>query len=280
MNIRRIILPILLVTCIFAGIAANPDIQAFKGKVKDGYNFWLYTPASAAADNDSTGTPLLIFLHGASLCGKNLDRVKRYGTIDAISMGRELDAYVVAPQNPGGAWSPRRIMNIVDYIEKNHRIDTTRIYVLGMSLGGYGTLDLAATYPDRIAAAIAMCGGASVTDLSGLSRLPLWIIHGTGDRAVTVAQSDRVVEAVNAGRDSSDTVRLTYDRIKGMNHSRPARLFYRKEIYDWLLSHSLTDSLRAAKPTFPLTEQVFQSAYDGLKAPARRSHRRHSRRRR
>lgn len=270
MKIRRIILPILLLACFVVAIAANPDIKAVKGQVADGYNFWLYTPATAAADSDSVGTPVVIFLHGASLCGRNLERVKRYGTIDAITHGRELDAYVIAPQNPGGAWSPRRVMNIVDYLCRDHNVDTTRIYVLGMSLGGYGTLDLAATYPDKIAAAIAMCGGASVSDLSGLAKLPLWIIHGTADRAVTVAQSDRVVQAIECGRDSSDTVRLTYDRIKGMNHSRPARLFYRMDIYDWLMSHSLTDSLRAAKPTFPLTDQVFQTAYKDLKFPTRR----------
>lgn len=274
MKIRRIILPILLLACFVVAIAANPDIKAVKGQVADGYNFWLYTPATAAAKVDSVGTPVVIFLHGASLCGSNLDRVKRYGTIDAITHGRELDAYVIAPQNPGGAWSPRRVMNIVDYLCRDHNVDTTRIYVLGMSLGGYGTLDLAATYPDKIAAAIAMCGGASVSDLSGLAKLPLWIIHGTADRAVTVAQSDRVVQAIECGRDSSDMVRLTYDRIKGMNHSRPARLFYRMDIYDWLMSHSLTDSLRAAKPTFPLTDQVFQTAYKDLKFPTRRKRRR------
>lgn len=274
MKIRRIILPILLLACFVVAIAANPDIKAVKGKVADGYNFWLYTPATAAAKGDSVGTPVVIFLHGASLCGSNLDRVKRYGTIDAITHGRELNAYVIAPQNPGGAWSPRRVMNIVDYLCRDHNVDTTRIYVLGMSLGGYGTLDLAATYPDKIAAAIAMCGGASVSDLSGLAKLPLWIIHGTADRAVTVAQSDRVVQAIECGRDSSDTVRLTYDRIMGMNHSRPARLFYRMDIYDWLMSHSLTDSLRAAKPTFPLTDQVFQTAYKDLKFPTRRKRRR------
>lgn len=274
MKIRRIILPILLLACFVVAIAANPDIKAVKGQVADGYNFWLYTPATAAADSDSVGTPVVIFLHGASLCGRNLERVKRYGTIDAITHGRELDAYVIAPQNPGGAWSPRRVMNIVDYLCRDHNVDTTRIYVLGMSLGGYGTLDLAATYPDKIAAAIAMCGGASVSDLSGLAKVPLWIIHGTADRAVTVAQSDRVVQAIECGRDSSDTVRLTYDRIKGMNHSRPARLFYRMDIYDWLMSHSLTDSLRAAKPTFPLTEQVFSTAYKDLKFPPRRKRRR------
>lgn len=270
MNLRRIILPLLLLACFVVAFAANPDIKAVKGQVADGYNFWLYTPATAAADGDSVGTPVVIFLHGASLCGNNLDRVKRYGTIDAITHGRELDAYVIAPQNPGGAWSPRRVMNVVDYVRRDHNIDSTRIYVLGMSLGGYGTLDLAATYPDKIAAAIAMCGGASVKNLSGLAKLPLWIIHGTADRAVTIAQSDRVVQAIESGRDSCDTVRLTYDRVKGMDHGRPARLLYRRDIYDWLLSHSLTDSLRASKPTFPLTDQVFQTAYKDLKFSGQR----------
>lgn len=274
---KRVIFSIFLCAFLMTAAAAVPDIQAVKGKVKDGYDFWLYTPRGA--DSDSLGKPLVIFLHGASLCGRNLDKVRRYGTLDAIAMGRHLDAYVIAPQNPGGAWNPRRIMNIVDYVEQGRNIDTTRIYALGMSLGGFGTLDLAATYPDRIAAAIAMCGGASVSNLSGLAQVPLWIIHGTGDRAVAVSQSDRVVKAVNAGRESSDTVRIIYDRIQGMNHSRPARLLYRQDIYDWLMNHSLNDSLRAAKPTFPLSDHVFRSAYEGLRFPARHSHRHHSRRR-
>lgn len=267
---------IILLTSVI-NLAAAPDIKAVKGKVKDGYNFWFYTPDSVT---DSVPKPLVIFLHGASLCGTNLDKVKRYGTIDALTKGRTLDAYVIAPQNPGGAWNPRRIMNIVDYVRNDNNIDTTRIYALGMSLGGYGTIDLAAAYPEKIAAAIGMCGGASARDLTGLTQLPLWIIHGTGDRAVSVTQSDRVVQAVNAARADSDTIiRLTYDRIKGMNHSRPARLFYIDRIYDWLLSHRLTDEGRRANPTFPLDDQLFNSAYQGLKFPARRSRRRHSRRR-
>lgn len=270
---RLILIFIILLTT--AAINAAPDIKAVKGKVKDGYNFWLYTPAGAC---DTVAKPLVIFLHGASLCGNNLDKVKRYGTIDAVSMGRELDAFVVAPQNPGGAWSPRKVMNCVDYVEQHNLVDTTRVYVIGMSLGGYGTIDLAATYPDRIAAAIGMCGGASVKDLSGLTRIPLWIIHGTADRAVTVAQSDRVVKAINDSRHESDTiVRLTYDRVAGMNHSKPARLLYSTAIYDWLLSHSLTDENRAAKPTVPINDQIFSTAYNGLNVPPRRSRRRHRR---
>ncbi|MGM9860100.1 MAG: phospholipase [Muribaculaceae bacterium] len=256
---------------------AEVNITAHRGEVSDGYNFWLYKPAGVS-DTDTVARPLVIFLHGASLCGSNLDRVKRYGTIDALVMGRTIDAYVIAPQNPGGAWSPRRIMNIVDHLSGKMRIDSTRVYALGMSLGGYGTIDLAATYPDRIAAAIGICGGASVKDLSGLTRLPLWIIHGTADRAVPVKQSDNVVQTVNALRADSDSVRLVYDRVPGMNHSRPARLFYIDDIYDWLLSHSLNDPDRLIKPTIPITDQLLNGAYQGLNVPARRSHRRSRRR--
>lgn len=269
------VLIILTLLFTFARAVAAPDICAVKGKVKDGYNFWLYTPAMSA---DSTAKPLIIFLHGASLCGNNLERVKRYGTIHAITMGRSIDAYVIAPQNPGGSWNPRKVMNVVDYVEKECKIDTTRIYVIGMSLGGYGTTDVAASYPDRIAAAVSICGGGTVKDYSGLAKMPFWIIHGTGDRAVSVTESDRVVEAVNRARAEGDSVRITYDRINGMDHSKPARLLYSAPVYDWLLSHSLKDKDRAAKPTFELNEQVFKNAYQGLTTQARRSRRRHSRR--
>ncbi len=272
---KRILLIIFITIFAIGGASAAPDIRAFKDKVKDGYNFWLYTPPAAS---DSVPKPLIIFLHGASLCGNNLDRVKRYGTIDAITMGRSLDAYVVAPQNPGGSWNPRKVMNVVDYVESECKVDTNRVYVIGMSLGGYGTTDVAATYPDRIAAAVSMCGGGTVSDYSGLTKVPFWIIHGTGDRAVSVAQSDRVVDAVNKARVEGDSVRLVYDRIKGMDHSKPARLLYSTPIYDWLLSHSLTDENRAAKPTFELTEQVFKNAYQGLTTRTRTGRRRHSRR--
>lgn len=273
---KRIFAIFTIMAVALSAAAADADIRAVKGKVKDSYNFWLYTPAQPG--DSAALKPLVVFLHGASLCGSNLDRVRRYGTIDALSMGRSLDAYVIAPQNPGGAWNPRKVMALVEYMSATSPVDTARVYVIGMSLGGYGTLDVAATYPDRIAAAIGICGGASVRDLSGLARLPLWIIHGTGDRAVSVSQSDRVVEAVRASVAPGDSARLHYDRIKGMNHSRPARLFYMPAIYEWLMKHSLNDPGRTAQPTFPLTDQVFNTAYDGLKVPPRRSHRRHRRR--
>ncbi len=237
-------------------------VEAVRGKVNDGYNFWLYKPDNAACD--SVRKPLVLFLHGASLCGGDLSRVKRYGTIDAIERGRTLDAYVVAPQNPGGAWRPKRLMNVIDWVMDRFPVDTNRVYVIGMSLGGYGTIDMVATYPDRIAAAMAFCGGGTVKDLSRLNEVPLWIVHGTADRAVTVQQSDKVVSAMKDH--DADTPRLIYHRVPGMDHGQPARLFYLQESYDWLFGHSLDDPDRTVNEGFdPASSEVMRNAYKGLK---------------
>ena len=200
----------------FSATAAKSHLE--HRQVKSGYNFRLYTP-DATLDDEVEAKPVIIFLHGASLCGNNLSRVKRYGTIDAIEKGLRPDAYVIAPQNPGGAWNPEKIMNVFDYVADNHNVDYDRVYVIGMSLGGYGSIDLAATYPDQIAAAMAFCGGGSVKDLSGLTDVPLWIVHGTADRAVSVSQSDKVVASIKAAAGSMPPPHL---RPHSRNEPRPA----------------------------------------------------------
>ncbi len=256
---------ILLSLLISLSVFAKGKLESHTGVVENSYNFWLYDPY-ASSQNDSTEVmeahPLVIFLHGASLCGKNLDKVKTYGTIDAIEKGRKLDAYVIAPQNPGGSWNPHKVMRIVDWVEKTHNVDSNRVYVLGMSLGGYGTIDLAATYPERIAAAMALCGGGTVRDLSGLNEVPLWIIHGMADRAVSIRESDMVAEAIK--RVDKDAPRLKYDRVPGMNHGQPARFLYLEDTYDWLMQHSLDEKERKVHETFNLGDGILRKVYQGL----------------
>lgn len=212
MNFKKV-LKTIMVVAVMAGsiLTANAGkISSNNGTVQGGYNYMFYAPTTEVETDFRTPIvkkPLVIFLHGSSLCGNNLERVKRYGTINAIEKGRELDAYVLAPQNPGGSWKPEKIMKIVDHLLAEHNdIDANRIYVLGMSLGGYGTIDLAATYPDRIAAAMALCGGGTVRNYAGLNKVPLWIIHGTADAAVSIRESDKVVN--NMKQSSPDTPRL------------------------------------------------------------------------
>lgn len=239
------------------------SLTAQRGTVKEGYNFWFYNPDSVKSE---VKKPLVIFLHGASLCGRDLNRVRRYGTIDALEKGRELDAFVVAPQNPGGSWKPAKINNILEWACENYNVDRDRIYVLGMSLGGYGTLDMAAAYPDKIAAAMAFCGGSTSKDYEAMSRVPLWIVHGTADAAVPVSASDKVVAGI---RGTGDDSRLIYDRIPGMNHSRPARYFYLKESYDWLFAHSLKDPERNINKELTFTHANLSNAYKDLRKSRR-----------
>lgn len=236
---------LLLILLCLTSVNGFSQIKAFRDTVKNGYNFWLYNPVSS----DSVERPLIIFLHGNSLCGSDLNRVRRYGCIDAVQKGMKIDAYIIAPQNPGGAWKPSRVKNIVDWVQTNYAVDTNRVYVVGMSLGGYGTLDYAGTYSSSVAAAVALCGGSTLKNVDSLARVPLWIMHGTADRAVSIKESKRVVDALKS---KGDTSLLRFDAMAGLSHSALARVFYLPELYDWLFSHSRADT------TFS-TQQVINS---------------------
>lgn len=242
-----------------AASAQNGQLAAMRNTVPDSYNFWLYAPKEYVAEHRKI--PVIIFLHGASLCGNNLQRVRRYGLLHAIEKGRYYPAMVVAPQNPGGAWRPEKIAKILDWVEAHHDVDTNRVYVIGMSLGGYGTLDFAGTYPERVSAAMALCGGSTLKDLSGLGKIPLWILHGTADRDVSVSESKKVVKAMQkAGNDSL----LRYDWLSGASHGDLARILYLKQTYDWLFAHSLNDSPRVLDRDIPISIQDLKDAYEYL----------------
>lgn len=263
---KRLIITLFITFATLQNIMAQYDfLRPVKDSIPGGYNFWVYTPQDYYYSLEST--PLIIFLHGQSLCGRNLDRVRRYGPLHAIVMGREINALVVVPQNPGGAWNPKKINDVLEWMKRNYAMDSTRVYVIGMSLGGYGTLDFAGTYPDKIAAAMALCGGCSLKDMSGLGRLPLWILHGTADRAVSVKQSKAVVE--NLQRTNNDQ-RLRFDWLKGASHGALARILYMTKTYEWLFSHSLLDKDRPVRKDISISVSDFSKAYrDMIKgAPA------------
>ncbi len=230
------------------------------GAVEGNYNFWVYTPADY--DNDNHKAPLIIFLHGASLCGKDINKVRKYGVLDAIGKGKIIPSLVLAPQNPGGAWNPIKINCLLEWMKKNYRVDTTRVYVIGMSLGGYGTLDFVGEYPQKVAAAMALCGGCSLSNFDGLGNVPLWIMHGTADKAVSIGQSKKVVEYLqNAGKDSL----LRYSWLPQGSHGILARMFYLQKTYDWLFAHSTMDKPREVNKNFDIDISDIKQTYEELK---------------
>ena len=224
-----------------------------------GYPFWIYTPD----DYDEGGKqPVVVFLHGRSLCGHNLNQVLRYGTLDAIKKGLTLPAIVIAPQNPGEAWKPQKLMDIVEWVEANYKVDESRIYVLGMSLGGFGTMDFAGTYPDKIAAAMALCGGCYLKDQHGLGELPFWIIHGTADAKVGINESKKVVSYLQSIK---KTDQLRFDWLPGASHGALARAFYLKDTYDWLFAHCLNDPGRPVERYINIDNSILNQAYSELR---------------
>lgn len=239
-------------------VFASAQLIACRDSIQDGYNFWLYVPEDY---NDTVADkPVVLFLHGKSLCGKNLANVLRYGSIDALKRGREIDAFVIAPQTQD-TWKPDKVHEVYDWVKERYHVDTCRLYVLGMSLGGYGTINFTATYPDEVAAAMALCGGASIDELCGLNEVPLWIIHGTADKDVPIKYSQKVVDAmVQCG----DTSRLIFDKLPREGHSHLARAFYLQSTYDWLFKHNLNDSLRPVNREYAISSAIMAKAYDGF----------------
>ena len=231
--------------------------------VSGSYPFWIYTPEDY---DDSQKQPVVIFLHGRSLCGRNLQRVLRYGPLDAVKRGMVLPAIVLAPQNPGGSWSPTKVMAMLDWVEAHYAVDRTRVYVLGMSLGGYGAMDVAGACSDRIAAAMALCGGCDLADMSMLGQTPLWILHGTADRAVPISASKRVVNYLES---TGNDTRLRYDWLPGASHGALARAFYLKDTYDWLFAHSLKDEGRPVERYISIDNDLLHMAYSELRELSR-----------
>lgn len=256
---RHIISALFLLASILTAFAQYDFLRPVKDSIPGGYNFWVYTPQDYYYSLEST--PVIIFLHGQSLCGRNLDRVRRYGPLDAIVKGRQIEALVLVPQNPGGAWKPEKINEVLEWTKKHYAMDSTRVYVIGMSLGGYGTLDFAGTYPDKVAAAMALCGGTTLKDLSGLGKLPLWIMHGTADRAVPIKHSKTVVEQLQK---SDNDKRLRFDWLKGASHGALARILYMTKTYEWLLSHSTMDKDRPVNTEIDIEKSDLSKAYNDM----------------
>lgn len=256
---KHIIILCLSLLSVHTAFAQYDFLRPVKDSIPGGYDFWVYTPQDYYYSLDST--PVIIFLHGRSLCGRNLNRVKRYGPLDAIVKGRQIDALVLVPQNPGGSWKPDKINDVLEWTKKHYPMDSTRVYVIGMSLGGYGTLDFAGTYPDKVAAAMALCGGSTLKDVSGLGKLPLWIMHGTADRAVQIKQSKVVVEQLK--KEGNDK-RLRYDWLKGASHGALARILYMTKTYDWLFSHSLIDKDRPVNKEIDIDKSDLSKAYNDM----------------
>jgi len=204
-------------------------------------HYLLFTPRDYKTDGQPW--PLLLFLHGLGECGNNeLERVKVHGPPKLVETDSDFPFVIISPQcppQPGGmkdvpkAWKAEQLIQLVDHITTNMHIDGTRVYVTGLSMGGYGTWRLVAGYPERFAAALPICGGGEPSEwAASLRRVPIWAFHGAHDAVVPLSESEKMVGAV---RRAGGQVRLTvYPEVE---HDSWTQTYDNDEVYRWLLSH-------------------------------------------
>lgn len=122
-------------------------------------------------------------------------------------------------------------------------------------------MDFVGTYPDKVAAAMALCGGCSLRDVQGLGTLPFWIMHGTADRAVNISESKKVV---NALKDADNDRLLRYDWIPGASHGALTRIFYLSQTYEWLFQHDKQRNPNQVDRRISITQSDMDDCYRGL----------------
>jgi predicted peptidase len=186
--------------------------------------------------------PLILFLHGAGERGSDVWKVATHGPPKQVAADPDFPFIVISPQCPENRlWSQAVLLALLEEIQRKYVVDTNRIYLTGLSMGGYGTWDLGLSFPEKFAALAPICGGGELITLILVSRekpealksLPVWAFHGAKDEVVPVEESERMVAALKKAGVSD--VRLTIYPEAG--HDSWTQTYKNPELYKWFLQH-------------------------------------------
>ena len=184
--------------------------------------------------------PLVLFLHGAGERGADLERVTTHGLAKRAAEGDEFEFVLLAPQCPESRWWHLMLDDLhallQDAVER-YRVDTSRVYCTGMSMGGFGTWHLACEYPHAFAAIAPVCGGGDQRlgfpkRVRRITHLPVWAFHGEDDEVVPPDMSrDLVRELREAG--ATDVKLSLYSNV---GHNSWEKAYAEASLFDWMLS--------------------------------------------
>jgi predicted peptidase len=223
--IKNILFYFLIFITIFCG---NLNSQN-KAKPAIRCKYLLYLPKNY--ESDSRDFPLIIYLHGGSQRGNDLNKLKTYGLPYLIDKGHEYDFIIASPQCPDTSfWSQINWFDslYIDLISK-YRIDKNRIYLTGISMGGFGAWHGAMDHPDKFAALIPLCGGCNDSlDICRINKIPVWTFHGTSDTIIYINETERLVNRLTK---CNGNVKFT--RLENKGHAI-FDVFEKPEIYEWL----------------------------------------------
>ena len=216
-----------------AGDVSQQKPTVLDRTVKVTMKYLLYLPKDY---DQKMSWPLILFLHGAGERGDDLDLVKKHGPPKLIEAGKEFPFIVVSPQCPGDKWwEPFELTVLLDDIVEKYRVDKDRIYVTGLSMGGFGTWVLAAYSPERFAALVPICGESDPRLAKRFAHVPVWVFHGAKDPVVPLERSERMVEAL---KKNGGNVKFTVYPWAG--HDSWTEAYDDEQLYEWLLQQKRT----------------------------------------
>lgn len=176
--------------------------------------------------------PLVIFLHGSGESGRDVEKVKAHGPPKLVAAGKKFPFILVSPQaqRPPG-WEPESLFRLLMDIKSRYRVDNDRVYLTGLSMGGFGTWALALKHPEAFAAIIPICGGGDTTDAWKLRHIPIWCFHGALDHNVPVRLDSQMISA--AGRYNPNVKFTVYPDLE---HNSWERTYNNDSVYQWMLA--------------------------------------------
>lgn len=221
---------------LFQGCSAQSNSRlidaSFETVIKEEFQYYLYFPENYDTNKDEK-FPLLLFLHGGGESGGDLEEIKTNGPPKLIAEGNEFPFLILAPQNPHEKkwWNTHALIELLDEVAVNNRVDKNRIYLTGLSRGGGAAWELAVQYPKKFAALAVVCGMSPLPYAGWLDKeMPIWVFHGTEDQSIPFSESEEMVKKLQAmGYDVKFTA---YD---GVGHNSWEKAYTTEALYDWFI---------------------------------------------
>jgi predicted peptidase len=202
-------------------------------------DYLLFLPDGYGVDSTKRW-PLILFLHGAGERGTNIWLVAKHGPPKIDTAKRNLPFIIVSPQCPEGKiWSNDLLLALLDEIETKYAVDTHRIYLTGLSMGGFGTWSLGLSHPEKFAAIAPICGGGELitlllADKAQLASLPVWAFHGAKDPVVPLEESERMVALLK----KHGVTEVKFTVYPEAQHDCWTETYANPELFEWFLKHS------------------------------------------
>lgn len=229
-NIAAVLVCILyLAGCAAAGKYTGMTGQHDKSIKSFSMKYLLYVPEDYKPDKS---IPAVLFLHGSGERGTDINKVKAHGLPKLVDQGSNFPFIIISPQcPPDQRWNIDSLEVIMKAVTDSFNIDKKRIYLTGLSMGGFGSWAYSIAFPEKFAAVVPVCGGGDSAKVCRIRNIPVWVFHGAQDKVVPLQSS---VAMVNALKECGGNVKLTVYPEAG--HDSWTETYNNPELFKWLLA--------------------------------------------